>query len=61
MSQNQQQQSPNGSQRSSNDPALQQMAADLQSIRRKQSIDFYAPGIALILLVVFAFWFFGRP
>jgi hypothetical protein len=37
------------------------MAADLQSIRRKQSIDFYAPGIALILLVVFAFWFFGRP
>ena len=59
MAQNQQQ-SPS-SQRSNNDPALQQMADDLRSIRRKQSIDFYAPGIALIPLVAFAFWFFGRP
>jgi len=56
----QSQQNPNGSQRSNSDPALQQIAADLRSIRRKQSIDFYAPGIALILVVAFAFWFFGR-
>jgi hypothetical protein len=53
-----QQQNPNASQRSSNDPALQQMAADLQAVRHKQSIEFYTPGIALISLIVFAFWFF---
>jgi hypothetical protein len=37
------------------------MAADIQTMRRQQSVNFYAPGIALIILVVFAFWFFGRP
>ena len=43
------------------DPVTAQMAADVHEIRRKQSIEFYAPGIALIILVAFAFWFFGRP
>ncbi|MDB5603490.1 MAG: hypothetical protein JWP25_390 [Bradyrhizobium sp.] len=60
MGQNQQQ-SPSSQRSNKSDPALEQMAADLHEIRRKQSIEFYAPGIALIILVVFAFWFFGRP
>lgn len=56
-----QQNGPSGSRSSSNDRALEQMASDLQTMRRQQSVNFYAPGIALIILVAFAFWFFGRP
>lgn len=39
------------------DPALQQMAADLHEIRHKQAINFYAPGIGLLIFIAFAYWF----
>jgi hypothetical protein len=39
------------------DPALAQMAGDLREIRRKQSIDFYVPGIALLVLLGGIYWF----
>ncbi|UPT95398.1 hypothetical protein J4G48_0040290 [Bradyrhizobium barranii subsp. apii] len=42
---------------SSSNQQLDQMSQDLREIRRKQSIEFYAPGIALIILVVFVYWF----
>jgi hypothetical protein len=40
------------------DPALQQMASDVRQMKRMQAFDFFAPSIALIILVVFVFWFF---
>jgi hypothetical protein len=33
------------------------MAADLQVMRRQQSINFYAPGIAMLVLIGLAWWF----
>ena len=42
---------------SKSDPALQQMAADLHEIRRKQAIDFYAPGIGLLIFIALGYWF----
>jgi len=42
---------------SSSNQTLDQMSQDLRAIRRKQSIEFYAPGIALIILVAFVYWF----
>jgi hypothetical protein len=33
------------------------MAGDLREIRRKQSIDFYVPGIALLVLLGGIYWF----
>lgn len=39
------------------DPALQEIADHLGAIRRKQSIDFYAPGIGLLILIGLAYWF----
>jgi hypothetical protein len=39
------------------DPTMERMAADLAEIRRKQSIEFYAPGIALLILIFLVWWF----
>lgn len=39
------------------DPTMERMAADLQDIRRKQSIEFYAPGMALLILIFLVWWF----
>jgi hypothetical protein len=33
------------------------MAGDIRSIRQKQAVDFYAPGIALLVLIGLAWWF----
>jgi hypothetical protein len=41
---------------SRHDPAVQQMAADVAEIRRKQSIEFYAPDIAVLVLIAIAWW-----
>jgi hypothetical protein len=39
-------------------PDLQkQMADDLRKIRRKQAIEFYTPGVALLLLIFMAWYF----
>ncbi len=39
------------------DPLQQQMADDLREIRRKQSLDVYAPGIGVLILIGLAWWF----
>ncbi|WP_128926072.1 hypothetical protein [Bradyrhizobium guangxiense] len=46
-----------GAYRPEDPPVARQMADDLREIRRKQSIEFYAPGIALLLVVGFIVWF----
>ena len=51
---------PMPSQSLARDPVAQQMAADLRSIRTKQSIDFYAPAIAILVLIGLAWFILGR-
>jgi len=39
---------------------MQEVADHLRAIRRKQSIDFYAPGIGLLVLIALAWWILHR-
>ncbi|SDK40856.1 hypothetical protein [Bradyrhizobium ottawaense] len=42
------------------DPLVKQMASDLRAMRRMQSFDFFAPGIAFLLLIGLVWFILGR-
>jgi hypothetical protein len=43
------------------DPVLKQMAADVRTMQRQNSVNFYAPGIALLILIGIAYFILARP
>lgn len=43
------------------DPVLKQMAADVRTMQRQNSVSFYAPGVALLILIGIAYFILARP
>jgi hypothetical protein len=43
------------------EPALERMASDIQTMRRQNSINFYAPGVSLLILIGIAYFILVRP